>query len=174
MGPWVVAQVVTHRITDREMPGLIPAGSWAFFSSLFYPIRICDLNWVPRGGATLLKPPPLPLRHWVQLQPVKFSGHTDIFQPEPEHFRSRKKIDLSPTLLRLIGWQSFFISLFWNVAEFFFTEIFWWNYIFWQKLGNNKKTFWLFLKIIRRGTNPAKKCDFYFSENDISSNQIFF
>ena len=32
----VVAQVVPHRTTDREIPGSNPAGSEAFFSSLSY------------------------------------------------------------------------------------------------------------------------------------------
>ena len=44
----VVAQVVAHRTTDREIVGLIPAGS----SSLSH--QKCVLNKVPRGGATLL------------------------------------------------------------------------------------------------------------------------
>ena len=48
----VVGQVVAHRTTDREVPGSIPTGSWAFFSSLSY--QKCVLNQVPRGGASLL------------------------------------------------------------------------------------------------------------------------
>ena len=48
----VVGQVVTHRTTDREVLGLIPTGSWAFFSILSY--QQCVLNQVPHGGATLL------------------------------------------------------------------------------------------------------------------------
>ena len=39
----VVAQVVTHWTTDREVSGSIPAGRWAFFSSLLYPIRSVSL-----------------------------------------------------------------------------------------------------------------------------------
>ena len=39
----VVAQVVSHRTTDQQVPVLIPAGSWAFFSSL-YPIRSVSLS----------------------------------------------------------------------------------------------------------------------------------
>ena len=43
---WVIAQVVAHRTTDREVPSLIPTGSWAFFfSSLSYlSIRGVSLN----------------------------------------------------------------------------------------------------------------------------------
>ena len=48
----VVAQLVAHWTTDREVPGSIPAESWAFFSSL--SCHKCVLNQVPRGGATLL------------------------------------------------------------------------------------------------------------------------
>ena len=48
----VVAQVVAHRTTDREVLGLTPAGSWAFFSSILY--QRCALNQVPRIGARLL------------------------------------------------------------------------------------------------------------------------
>ena len=52
----VVAQVVGHRTTDREVLSLIPAGSWAFFFS-FLAISLNQwwvLNQVPHGGATLL------------------------------------------------------------------------------------------------------------------------
>ena len=48
----LVAQVVAHRIMDREVMDLIPAGSLAFFSSLSY--QKCVRNQVPRGGASLL------------------------------------------------------------------------------------------------------------------------
>ena len=34
----MVAQGVAHRTTDREVQGSNPAGSWAFFSSLLFPI----------------------------------------------------------------------------------------------------------------------------------------
>ena len=47
-----VAQVVAYRTTDRELLGLIPAGSWAFFSSLSH--QKCLLNQVPHGGTTIL------------------------------------------------------------------------------------------------------------------------
>ena len=47
----VVAQVVAHRTTDREILGLIPAGSFFLFSLSY---QKCVLNQVPRGGATLL------------------------------------------------------------------------------------------------------------------------
>ena len=53
----VVAQVVAHRTTDQEVLGSIPTGSWAFFSSLLFPISLNQwfiLNQVPHGGATLL------------------------------------------------------------------------------------------------------------------------
>ena len=48
----VVAQA--HRKTDQDVPSLIPVGSWAFFSSLFYLNQWCVLNEGPRGGATVL------------------------------------------------------------------------------------------------------------------------
>ena len=45
VSPWssvavVAAEVVRQRATNREIPGLIPVGTCAFFSSLLYPIRI--------------------------------------------------------------------------------------------------------------------------------------
>ena len=48
----VVVQVVAHQTTDREVPGSIPAGSLAFFSSL--TCQKCVLNQVPREGETQL------------------------------------------------------------------------------------------------------------------------
>ena len=50
----VVAQVVAHRTTDREVPGSIPTGSWGFFLFSTLSYQKCVLNQVPRGGATLL------------------------------------------------------------------------------------------------------------------------
>ena len=52
VGAVVVAQVVVHRTSDQKVLGSIPAGSWAFFSSLSY--QKCVLNQVPHGGASLL------------------------------------------------------------------------------------------------------------------------
>ena len=51
----VVAQAVAHRTTDPEVPGLNPAGRWAFllFSFLSFS-QWCTQNQVPHGGATLL------------------------------------------------------------------------------------------------------------------------
>ena len=48
VSPWssvavVAAEVVRQRATNREIPGLIPVGTCAFFSSLLYPIRIVSL-----------------------------------------------------------------------------------------------------------------------------------
>ena len=51
----VVAQAVAHWTMDREVRGLNPAGSWAFFSSLLYPIFqsvVCPKSG--HGGATLV------------------------------------------------------------------------------------------------------------------------
>ena len=48
----VVAPVVAHLTTEREVPGSIPAGSWAFFSSLSYQKHY--VNQVLYGGASLL------------------------------------------------------------------------------------------------------------------------
>ena len=43
----VVAQVVAHQTTDREVPNSIPTGSWAFISSLLFPLnQWCVLNQV--------------------------------------------------------------------------------------------------------------------------------
>ena len=54
-GAVVVAQVVAHQTTDREVPGLIPTGSWAFSLVSFSSVNEWRvLNQVPRGGATLL------------------------------------------------------------------------------------------------------------------------
>ena len=56
----VVAQVVAHRTTNREIPGSIPTVGWAFFSCIFLFSFLSRqslngvLNQVPRGGATLL------------------------------------------------------------------------------------------------------------------------
>ena len=54
----VVAQVVAHRTTDREVPGSIPAatGSWAFLSlfSFLYFNQWWVRNQVPHWGAPLL------------------------------------------------------------------------------------------------------------------------
>ena len=50
--PVVVAQVVAHQTMNREVQGLIPAGSWVFFFAISY--QKCVLNQVPGGGATLL------------------------------------------------------------------------------------------------------------------------
>ena len=46
-----VAQVVAHRTVDQEVPGSIPAGSWAFSSSLSH--QACVLNQFPHGGALI-------------------------------------------------------------------------------------------------------------------------
>ena len=43
---------VVHTPHDREVVGLNPAGSWAFFSSLSY--QLCILNQVPHRRGTLL------------------------------------------------------------------------------------------------------------------------
>ena len=48
----VVAQVVAYRTTDREVLGLIPAGSWDFFI-FFIPSKVSPQQ-VPHGGATIL------------------------------------------------------------------------------------------------------------------------
>ena len=51
----VVTQVVAHWTTDQEVQGSIPAGRWAFFLFLLYPIRSVSLirslvevqhNWI--------------------------------------------------------------------------------------------------------------------------------
>ena len=42
----VVAQVVAHRTTDREVPGSIYTGSWAFFSSLSYQKGVLNRSLV--------------------------------------------------------------------------------------------------------------------------------
>ena len=48
----MVAQVVAHRTTDREVPGLILAGRWAFLSLFFSSVnQWCVLNQVLSGGA---------------------------------------------------------------------------------------------------------------------------
>ena len=60
----VVAQVVAHRTTDRDVPG---------FSSLSYQKYV--LNQVPRGGATLLISCPQAGRHPLGLgEPTHSSG----------------------------------------------------------------------------------------------------
>ena len=48
----VVAQVVAHQTTDREVPGLIPAaaGSWAFSLS-----SLSSLSYVSIIGASLIR-----------------------------------------------------------------------------------------------------------------------
>ena len=58
VGAVVVAQVVVHQSTDREVPGSIPAaaGSWTFLSlfSILYFNQWWVRNQVPRWGAPLL------------------------------------------------------------------------------------------------------------------------
>ena len=43
-GTVVVAQVIAHRTTDREVQGLIPAESWAFSLLFSIPQEVCPLS----------------------------------------------------------------------------------------------------------------------------------